>query len=633
MAHNIIRRIKVTGGFLDGIDLNFAPGLNCIIGGRGTGKTTLLEFIRYALSLGGQADGDIEAQLDKLLKGNLNNGMVEIEFETADGLIYVVKRAWKEKAMVFDLNGEAVDPRILESGMSINAAIFSQNQIETIAGDTSAQKELLDRFLRRDIVAVQQDIQRKLTELKSNASQLQLLEQNLQGEEINLQELPAMKDRLEKLNKELSAQKIEPEVKAASKAKQRRDMETNTLDDLPPHVSRVRSKMRPLLNGLFSGLEDAIPEALLQGPNGELFVNLKKVVDDGIKSFNDHIGKALSNIDEMETATLETADELKKRHAPEDAAYHEILAKKKDAQIKVKGRDALTKQIAALESKRASRSQIEGQIKTVRIARDKLMWEYSDFCERRFLLRSQMALKLNDLLGEKVRIHVHQQSDTEGYAGFLSKMMVGSGKHYKDKIPKVVSSVPPRQLVKLAETEDVPALAEISGLTEDLSRALIDVIRKNSESMRLLETMDVDDAVEVHLFTGMDWKTTDKLSTGQKCSAILPLILLDSEAPLLIDQPEDNLDNSYVSETVVPKLFETQKNRQMIFVTHNPNIPVLGDAQKIIVLESNGKLASLCAVGNVDEVKKEIIELLEGGLSAFEQRRKRYQDEGQATGN
>ena len=633
MAHNIIRRIKVTGGFLDGIDLQFAPGLNCVIGGRGTGKTTLLEFIRYALSLSGRTDDDVEVRLDKLLKGNLNNGMVEIEFETADGLIYVVKRAWKDKAMVFDLNGEAVDPRILESGMSINAAIYSQNQIETIAGDTSAQKELLDRFLRREIIAVQQDIQRKLTELKSNASQLQLLEQNLQGEEINLQELPAMKDRLDKLNKELASQKIEPEVEAASKAKQRRDMETTTLDGLPPHIERVRGKMRPLRNGLFSGLEDAIPETLLQGPNGELFTKLKKVIDDGIKSFDDHIEKALSRIDQIETATSETGDVLKKRHAPEDAAYHEILAKKKDAQTKIKDRDALTKQIASLEAKRASRSQIEEQIKTVRVARDKLMWEYSDFCEKRFLLRSEMALKLNGLLGDKVRIHVHQQSDTVEYSGYLSSMMVGSGKHYKDKIPKVVSSVPPRQLVKLAETEDVPGLAENTGLTEDLSRALIDVIRKNPENMRQLETMDVDDAVEVHLFTGADWKPTDRVSTGQKCSAILPLLLLDSEAPLLIDQPEDNLDNSYVSETVVPKLCDAQINRQMIFVTHNPNIPVLGDAQKIIVMGSDGKLATLLAVGNVDEVKKEIIELLEGGLNAFEERRKRYQNAGQTTGN
>jgi len=260
------------------------------------------------------------------------------------------------------------------------------------------------------------------------------------------------------------------------------------------------------------------------------------------------------------------------------------------------------------------------------------MWEYSDLCEKRFLLRSQMALKLNDLLGERVRIHVHQQSDTAEYSGFLTSMMVGSGKHYRDKIPKVVSSVPPRQVVKLSETEDVPGLAEASGINEDFSRALIDVIRTNPENMRLLETMDVDDAVEVHLNTGTDWKPTDKLSTGQKCSAILPLLLLNSEAPLLIDQPEDNLDNSYVSGTVVPKLNEAQDNRQMIFVTHNPNIPVLGNAQKIIVMESDGKQSKLLS-GSVDEMKDEIIGLLEGGLDAFEERRKRYQNAGQASGN
>ncbi|HPR90325.1 MAG TPA: ATP-binding protein, partial [Synergistaceae bacterium] len=94
MLHHIIRRIKVTGGFLDGLDLPFAEGLNCIIGGRGTGKTTLLEFIRYALNLGGEVDGEIEARLDKLLKGNLNNGVVEIEFVTSDDVVYVVKRAY-----------------------------------------------------------------------------------------------------------------------------------------------------------------------------------------------------------------------------------------------------------------------------------------------------------------------------------------------------------------------------------------------------------------------------------------------------------------------------------------------------------------------------------------------------------
>lgn len=626
MAHHIIRRIKVTGGFLDGLDLPFAEGLNCVIGGRGTGKTTLLEFIRYALNLSGEVDGEIEARLDKLLKGNLNNGVVEIEFVTSDDVVYVVKRAYKEKPMIFDASGEAVDPRILESGLAISAAIFSQNQIETIAGDTAAQKELLDRFIRRDILKIGQEIARTQTHLKTNAGNLQLLEQSLQGDDLNNQELPAMKERLDKLNKELSTANIEPEVAAASKAKQRRDMEATALSGMAPVMERARLKVEPLRSGLFPGLLDSIPDSLIDGPNGPLFTKLKKTLTDGINEFNTHILEALTSIERMNESAEETAAELKKRHVPEDAAYHEILAKRKDNQARVKDRDTLARQVAELDAKRAARSQVEEQIKAIRVAREKLLWEYSDQCEKRFKLRSGIASILTDLLGRNIAIKVHQQADTAAYNQFLGSLMLGSGKHYKDKLPKVTMSVPPRQLVKLAEKDDVPALAEATGLTADFARFLLDAVRKNPEAMRDLEALDTDDAVEVQLLVGSEFKPTDKVSTGQKCSAILPLLLLDSEAPLLIDQPEDNLDNSYVSETVVPKLIDAQKKRQMIFVTHNPNIPVLGDARQVIVMKSDGKLALLDKVGDVDSVKKEIIRLLEGGFDAFEKRRKRYQD-------
>jgi ABC-type lipoprotein export system ATPase subunit len=633
MLHHIIRRIKVTGGFLDGLDLSFAEGLNCVIGGRGTGKTTLLEFIRYALNLGGEVDGEIETRLDKLLKGNLNNGVVEIEFVTSDDVVYVVKRAYKEKPMIFDASGEAVDPRILESGLAINAAIFSQNQIETIAGDTAAQKELVDRFVRRDILRIRQEIVRMQTHLKTNAGNLQLLEQSLQGDDLNLQELPAMKERLDKLNKELATASIEPEVAAASKAKQRRDMEATVLSGLAPVLERARLKVEPLRSGLFPGLLDAIPDSLLDGPNGPLFKKLKKMLADRINEFDSHIIEALTSIERMNEFAEETAVELKKRHAPEDAAYHEILAKRKDNQARVKDRDTLVRQIAELEAKRAARSQVEEQIKAIRTAREKLLWEYSDQCEKRFKLRSGIASILTDLMGRNIAIKVHQQADTAAYNLFLGSLMLGSGKHYKDKLPKVTMSVPPRQLVKLAEKDDVPALAEATGLTTEFAKFLLDAVRKNPEAMRDLEALDTDDAVEVQLLVGSEFKPTDKVSTGQKCSAILPLLLLDSEAPLLIDQPEDNLDNSYVSETVVPKLMDAQKKRQMIFVTHNPNIPVLGDARQVIVMKSDGKLALLDKVGDVDSVKKEIIRLLEGGFDAFEKRRKRYQDAKQTSRN
>ncbi len=92
----------------------------------------------------------------------------------------------------------------------------------------------------------------------------------------------------------------------------------------------------------------------------------------------------------------------------------------------------------------------------------------------------------------------------------------------------------------------------------------------------------------------------------------------------LIDQPEDNLDNAFVYDTVVRSVREAKGSRQLIFVTHNPNIPVLGDAERVFVLSSDGQQAKLGNSGNVDAVKDKIEYLLEGGADAFRERMKRY---------
>jgi hypothetical protein len=120
------------------------------------------------------------------------------------------------------------------------------------------------------------------------------------------------------------------------------------------------------------------------------------------------------------------------------------------------------------------------------------------------------------------------------------------------------------------------------------------------------------------------YKESGSLSTGQKCTTILPILLLDSDDPLLIDQPEDNLDNRFIFECVVGSIQSMKARRQLVFVTHNPNIPVLGDAERLFVLESDGVNARLANQGTVDECKGDILTLLEGGEEAFRRRQNRY---------
>jgi len=99
---------------------------------------------------------------------------------------------------------------------------------------------------------------------------------------------------------------------------------------------------------------------------------------------------------------------------------------------------------------------------------------------------------------------------------------------------------------------------------------------------------------------------------------------MESERPLLIDQPEDNLDNRYISETIVKHLLSVKQRRQLIFNSHNPNIPVLGEAERVFTMESNGVTARLKSSGTVDQCKSDIVTLLEGGEDAFRRRKDRY---------
>jgi ABC-type lipoprotein export system ATPase subunit len=114
---------------------------------------------------------------------------------------------------------------------------------------------------------------------------------------------------------------------------------------------------------------------------------------------------------------------------------------------------------------------------------------------------------------------------------------------------------------------------------------------------------------------------------GQQQSVLLGILLLsDSTKPLLIDQPEDNLDSEFIYKTIVKTLRKIKEQRQVIIVTHNPNIAVLGDAELIIPLKSTNNKAMIISSGSIDnsDTVKLCCQILEGGESAFKQRQEIY---------
>ena len=124
-----------------------------------------------------------------------------------------------------------------------------------------------------------------------------------------------------------------------------------------------------------------------------------------------------------------------------------------------------------------------------------------------------------------------------------------------------------------------------------------------------------------------DYRDIDELSGGAQVSVLLSLVLeTDDSTPLIIDQPEDEMDKAYLFDVLLPALHRLKGRRQVIFATHDANIVVNGDADQVIFLEADFKQGRISAQGAIEEakVKKAIVDTLDGGRDAFSLRQAKY---------
>ena len=136
-----------------------------------------------------------------------------------------------------------------------------------------------------------------------------------------------------------------------------------------------------------------------------------------------------------------------------------------------------------------------------------------------------------------------------------------------------------------------------------------------------------NDAVEVSFKdrSASNWQPLTQGSPGQQTAALLAFVLGYGSEPIILDQPEDDLDNTLIYELLVSRLRETKSKRQVIVVTHNPNIVVHGDAELVLSLKAAKGQSHIACDGGLQErkVRDEICRVMEGGREAFESRYQR----------
>ena len=218
-------------------------------------------------------------------------------------------------------------------------------------------------------------------------------------------------------------------------------------------------------------------------------------------------------------------------------------------------------------------------------------------------------------------------SDPSFYFGTIATPLQGSGmQRREDQVSLVCESFTPKQFVEFVRTSSVDQLTK-TGITDHSAGLMMSVL--NNEALYKIERVDVPPVPSIRIKREGESTFTDlsSLSVGEKCSAILSIALLSKGKPLVIDQPEDDLDHAFIINSIVQGIRTAKSGRQIIVATHNPNVPVLGDAEMVYrVARRAGK--DICYVLNsggleIPSVTTEV-QGLEGGAEAFERRRRRY---------
>jgi energy-coupling factor transporter ATP-binding protein EcfA2 len=159
-----------------------------------------------------------------------------------------------------------------------------------------------------------------------------------------------------------------------------------------------------------------------------------------------------------------------------------------------------------------------------------------------------------------------------------------------------------------------------------VDRAAKAVLALKESDLGEIVTVPVEDYVTFSLLDGADYKDISDLSTGQRCTVILPLVLRHTDRLLIVDQPEDHIDNAFIVDTLIQSVLARPDDGQIIFSTHNANIPVLGNADFVIQLGSDGKRGFPLVANTLDAppAVTAITTVMEGGAQAFASRAKFY---------
>jgi hypothetical protein len=621
-AHAELVAVSWEGGFLDGVGVHFNPNLNVLIGGRGAGKSTVIESIRAVLGsepLTEDAARNHRGIVRNVLRDGTKISLV-VRIPRPAPREYLIERTLPNPPLVRERGGAAsgLTPRDLLPGLEI----FGQREIAELTRHPERLARLLDRFGARDEQLAQQKSE-LLRELQRNRRRLLDMQHEIEETETRLAHLPGLLETLRRYE----------ECGLEQRFKERTQIihEGRILQLAEQQLHALRESLETLNAALPLDRSFVSARALADLPGRDILRPLDGILsrlDAEVHSAAKKLQQALEEADQ-EIGKVRLAWDARKQEV--EQAYLQTLRKLQKTRSDAEDFIKLKEEIESLRPLREALESARKVQRTLEARRRQLLEEWEEVKAEEIRRLEKAARKVNRVLANLVRVEVRAGRNREPLIEILRREIGGRLAETMEAIRRAAELSIPRFVAACRQGSD--AIAKIIRIPAAQARQLAAL---PSSALLVMEELDLPAEATIWLNVASEgesprWKELKDLSTGQKATAVLLLILLESTEPLIVDQPEDDLDNRFITEGIVPRVREEKQRRQFIFSTHNANIPVLGDAELILGLSASGEAEGQARIppdhrGSIDAagVRRLVEEVLEGGREAFERRRRKY---------
>ena len=629
--HPRIRSISVSNTrYLQDQQLVFSPNLNTLIGARGTGKSTILELLRmmFAREQGGSLSEKTVTKANRAKDTLLDSAVIQVEWEGIPGQVDTLQ--FSPAAGISLIQGEAHD--LSTYLRHIPVQFYSQQQLSDLTAP-NGQPQLL---MMLDEACID-ELNRLAGEERTLIAEIKRLFAARSQVNAITEQVVTLSQELVELERQWQARKdVQQEAFAYQQAQRAkrflqdlRDRADADLDilrtagtslDAVPVNETVVAEAWPYSNWMAGHAKEA--EALRSRFKEKLSVILGELAAETETLFGQNVERheAIQALDTAQRAFIDAC--AKKGIQPQDVSRLQELDRSKQA-----------KQLA-LDEKNRQRHVLDGTEKALDASLAQLFAVWEAQTQSRVAAATELTRKTGGSIRVSVRPMAYQPAFETLWMSIEPDRRTRIGKEWFTIGIELLNSFvaePNKPVSPWVHIEEVLRHPENGPeVLKQFQGEIGDYLFKQDEIWQNFCLSRIPDVVDIELYradkTLVGNLEGGQLSEGQRNTAILHMLLVMGDGPIVIDQPEDEVDASFIYKELVPLLRQAKQARQLILATHNANLPVNADAEFVFALDSHQGRGRVRAQGGLDrkETSSAVLDIMEGSEEAFRRRLQKY---------